>query len=41
MFLEIAVPVNSIGGRERDDMDDDVTCAGMQPVQMIAGSKHY
>jgi hypothetical protein len=41
MFIELIVPMNSAGGRERDVMDEGVIAAGMQPVQMIGGSKHH
>jgi hypothetical protein len=41
LFIELIVPMNSTGGRERDVMDDDVIAAGMQPAQMIADSKLY
>jgi hypothetical protein len=33
MFIELIVPMNSTGGRERDVMNEDVIAAGMQPVQ--------
>jgi hypothetical protein len=38
--MELIVPMNSTGGRERDVMDEDALAAGMQQVQMIADSKH-
>jgi hypothetical protein len=41
MFIELIVPMNSTGGRERDVMDEDIIAAGMHPVQMIADSKHH
>jgi hypothetical protein len=41
MFIELIVPMNSTGGRERDVMDEEIIAAGMQPVQMIADSKHH
>jgi hypothetical protein len=36
MFIELIVPMNSTGGRERDVMDHDVVAAGMQNAQMLA-----
>jgi hypothetical protein len=39
MFIELIVPMNSTGGRERDVMDEDIIAAGMQPVQMIGRLK--
>jgi hypothetical protein len=37
MFIEMIVPMNSIGGIERDVMDGSVLAAGMQHAQMNAG----
>jgi hypothetical protein len=41
MLIEMIIPINITGGRERDVMNEDVIAAGMQPVQMIADSKHH
>jgi hypothetical protein len=39
MFIELIVPMNSTGGRERDVMDEDIIAAGMHHAQKIANSK--
>jgi hypothetical protein len=39
MFIELIVPMNRTGGRERDVMDEDAIAAGMQYAQMIADPK--
>jgi hypothetical protein len=39
MFIELIVPINSTGGKERDVMDDVVIAAGMHYAQKIANSK--
>jgi hypothetical protein len=41
MLIEMIIPMNSTGGRERDVMDEDVIAAGMQHVLKIADSKLY
>jgi hypothetical protein len=41
MFIELIVPMKSTGGRERDAMNENDIADRIQPVQMIADSKHH